>query len=1330
MDGTPIDTVTSDGAGNWTTVQPTPLTDGPHTVTANTRDDAGNTATDSNTFYVDTTPPTVNIDTPAEGSTTSDTTPPITGTTDPNLTVIVYMDGTPIDTVVADGAGNWSTNQPTPLADGPHQVTAVATDPAGNTATDVNNFNVDTTPPVIDVTTPANGSVVTDNTPTYYGTTDPFLTVIVRVDGVPLDTVVADASGNWTAQQITPLADGPHTVRGTVTDSLGQTATDVNSFTIDTIAPSIIITSHPDTTVTTIRTPTICGTTESGSTVTLRIDGTLIGTTTANASGVWCVPVSTPLPEGPHEVIARATDPGGNPSADSVVYIVDLTPPSIVIVTPANGDTTGPITPIDGTTEPNITVIVYLDGSPIDTVQSDAAGIWTTTSPSLATGWHTAQGKAYDDAGNNVTSLTHTFYVDATPPAIVIDTPPENSRTNDNTPTYTGRTEPYLTVIVKVDGVPIDTVVADGSGNWTTTQPTPLPDGPHTVSATATDPYGNSATDTNPFIVDTTPPTVIIDTPADGSTTTDNTPLYTGRTEPNLTVIISVDGTPIDTVVADGSGNWSTPQLTPLADGPHTVSALATDPAGNTATDTNNFIVDTTPPPVTIDTPAPSDTTNDNTPDICGTSEAGARVIVKIDNKIVDTVWADAGGNWCVTPSPLTDGGHTITVIARDSAGNTTTYGPTGTTFRVNTKPTISSIGPSSRFLCDGDLNLTVTGTNFFSNSVIRLNGVSQATTFVDSAHLTTTIPAASLATAGTYSITVYTPPTGGGTSNAKPLTVDGATTSISGYVYWDRNISGTKDATEVGISGWVVSLTAPSPSDNQTTSTIAGGSYTFANLGTGSYTVTVSPATGWSSTIPASGSASYSVTCGSQTTGANFGYVLSDSTSDTTKYRTFTPASMLVKKPIKKVCHLLDWNFTFTNNTGRQAEALYVEFNNIVNVFYSYAPFTVIDDLGANTQDYIFMGATVDSGQSIQITGWSKIQPCDIRINKWWWIYDDSSISKRYSEGPLRPDSITKYLPMPNAANIRDEIFRQVFQPSGGMLVGAKVSPNPQKFAWVLMKKSNDLFVSLEDKTGKHTRRPRGFTRDVGESQVMRGKLPQLPPRKHNNRLFAEMAALRLNIAASISSITPNGLGVLIYDDGSTNPFNGMTISRIAGLIDTSLTYYRGRTEAYYLAADSTIRKINEAFYGDIDTISWSTELRLTGVKSVSEIPFLRPNPGAVAMTMEQSPDWMSEDEVPDEFTVHQNYPNPFNPTTTIDFYLPYASSVSVKIYDILGKEVQTLFDDQMMESGEQTIQFNASELSSGVYFYKISATMLDEADESMVGQTFVSIKKMVLLK
>jgi ligand-binding sensor domain-containing protein len=94
-----------------------------------------------------------------------------------------------------------------------------------------------------------------------------------------------------------------------------------------------------------------------------------------------------------------------------------------------------------------------------------------------------------------------------------------------------------------------------------------------------------------------------------------------------------------------------------------------------------------------------------------------------------------------------------------------------------------------------------------------------------------------------------------------------------------------------------------------------------------------------------------------------------------------------------------------------------------------------------------------------------------------------------------------------------------------------------------------------------------------------------------------------------------------------------------------------------------------------------------------------------------------ISFEEVPTEYALYQNYPNPFNPTTTIEFDIPEKTNVKLVIYDILGREIETLIDKEL-EPGKYKLNFNATNLPSGVYFYLIRAG------------NFVKVKKMTLIK
>jgi hypothetical protein len=90
---------------------------------------------------------------------------------------------------------------------------------------------------------------------------------------------------------------------------------------------------------------------------------------------------------------------------------------------------------------------------------------------------------------------------------------------------------------------------------------------------------------------------------------------------------------------------------------------------------------------------------------------------------------------------------------------------------------------------------------------------------------------------------------------------------------------------------------------------------------------------------------------------------------------------------------------------------------------------------------------------------------------------------------------------------------------------------------------------------------------------------------------------------------------------------------------------------------------------------------------------------------------------DAPKEFRLMQNYPNPFNPLTQIGYELPYGTNVSLKVYDLLGREVLTLIEG-MQEAGHQEATFDASAYASGVYFYKLQAG------------NYSAVKKLMLLK
>jgi photosystem II stability/assembly factor-like uncharacterized protein len=116
-----------------------------------------------------------------------------------------------------------------------------------------------------------------------------------------------------------------------------------------------------------------------------------------------------------------------------------------------------------------------------------------------------------------------------------------------------------------------------------------------------------------------------------------------------------------------------------------------------------------------------------------------------------------------------------------------------------------------------------------------------------------------------------------------------------------------------------------------------------------------------------------------------------------------------------------------------------------------------------------------------------------------------------------------------------------------------------------------------------------------------------------------------------------------------------------------------------------------------------------------------LRMSAGNPALTL---PIADAQERIPASFTLKQNYPNPFNPITSIEYTIPEPARVTIKIYNLLGQEVTTLFDD-VVDAGENAAEWDAGGAASGVYFCRVTAAGLDHREH-----TFSAVKKMVLMK
>ncbi|MHA5687117.1 Ig-like domain-containing protein, partial [Pseudomonas aeruginosa] len=577
----------------------------------------------------------------------------ISGTAEPGATVtLTDGSGNPIGQVTADGSGNWSFTPSTPLADGT-VVNATATDPAGNTGGQGST--------TVDAIAPATPTVNLSNGSSLSGTAEPGSTVILTDgNGNPIAEVTADGSGNWTYTPSTPIANG--TVVNVVAEDAAGNSSPPATVTVDSSAPPAPVINPSNGVV-------ISGTAEAGATVTLTdAGGNPIGQVTADGSGNWSFTPGTPLANGT-VIVATATDPTGN-TGPQAATTVDSVAPAAPVVNPSNGTT------ISGTAEAGAKVILT-DGSgnPIGETTADGSGNWTFTPGTPLANGTVVNAVAQDPAGN--TGPQGSTTVDAVAPNTPVVNPSNGNLLN-------GTAEPGSTVtLTDGNGNPIGQTTADGSGNWSFTPGSQLPNGT-VVNVTASDAAGNTSPPAT-TTVDSSLPSIPQVDPSNGS-------VISGTADAGNTIIITDgNGNPIGQVTADGSGNWSFTPGIPLPDGT-VVNVVARSPSN----------VDSAPAVITVDGVAPAAPVIDpsNGSVIAGTAEAGATVILTDGGgNPIGQATADGSGNWTFTPSIPLANGTVINAVAQDPAGNTS--GPASVTVDAIAPPA-PVINPSNGVVISG----------------------------------------------------------------------------------------------------------------------------------------------------------------------------------------------------------------------------------------------------------------------------------------------------------------------------------------------------------------------------------------------------------------------------------------------------------------------------------------------------------------------------------------------------------------------------------------------------------------------------------------------------
>jgi hypothetical protein len=690
-------TVTPDMTGAWS-VDAAVLAEGQYTVTATSTDAAGNVAVPvSSTFSVDTTAPSVALDAPVDNSVTNDSTPTVSGTSEAGSIVTVNVfdaQGVLVQAVpvVPDAAGNFNGDVPVALADGTYSVVATSTDLAGNSVSDTHTVTIDATAPVLTLQTPVNGSSTSDDTPTISGTTDtnaPVVLTVTDAQGMVVftSTVTPDMAGNYTVDTTT-LPEGSYTVEASTMDLAGNTATQTNTFSVDTTAPVLDITAPTDNMIVGVRDVAVSGTSDAGQEVIVELQdaqGMVVATlpVTTDANGAWTVTFQG-LANGDYVANASATDAAMNSATDTVSFSVDSDDPNLTVENPVADATLSDVTPtINGTTDPDsvITVVITDDAGNIVetlTVTPDASGAWTTEpTQDLAEGPYTVSTTATRPNGRT-TTIDRDITIDITDPTVAITSPVDGSTTNQTAVVVTGTTEPNASVLVTVtdsNGMVVftETVIADDQGNFSA-DAGDLTNGEFTVDAVATDAAGNTGEGDSAFTIDTSAPTLTIASPVAGDTVEDTTPTITGTADAGAEVEIFIDGASVGTVTADDQGQWSFDVTDPLTEGGHTVEAKTSNEAGTeVATGEVNFTVETPGDDVVITSPTEGSEVTGPSVVVTGTGTPGEEVTVTIGGQ-TQTVVVDDNGDWTTTVTDVPSGDTTITAT---SDGKTSTVNVT-----------------------------------------------------------------------------------------------------------------------------------------------------------------------------------------------------------------------------------------------------------------------------------------------------------------------------------------------------------------------------------------------------------------------------------------------------------------------------------------------------------------------------------------------------------------------------------------------------------------------------------------------------------------------------